>query len=311
MKRTVFVAIALCIFAIASQFTHVAATDGLANTISVSPATLSFELTQENSQKVSTLTIRNDYDSAIDLNASLQGIDVNAGKVLPVGEPSAAILETLKLSETAFRIPAHENYYLKVTATDSSGLAAGGNYATLVLTNNTGSAQRSGVVVPKLSVGIFVVKRQGETQNTILTKAQRLGRRFGLPVAVSLEFLNDGNTHTIPRASIQIIDTDRRVVSEGIFNQDSKILLPGQKLQQNVPLTQHVRAFVPQRLTMRVQYRHEGSDSIKIYEQKFWYIPPVYFMLVVTGVMLVFVRRVTGTMQKGENTSAKTTKKKS
>ena len=286
MKRLAVLTITLITFVVASNLVPPPShAERPINTVTVEPASLNFDMSGSTDKKVSTVTIHNDYTSDIRMLAEFKGIDETGGKIVPNGDPSQVILNTLKLSATEFIVPAHGVYYLTVLATDNGSLSPGGHYATLVLSNqNTKPAQSS--VQSEVSLGIFIVKRDGLISNVVLTDHILDRKYFAFPKALSVELLNDGNAHITPRGSAQITDNKNTVIAEGVFNPDSKIILPGKRFNQQLQFSKN-NSLLPKRLKLEIRYRADGIDEPKVYQKYFWYIPSFYLYLVIFLVILV------------------------
>lgn len=270
------------------------------NTISVDPAQLNLGLPDKDSSATATVTVSNNYAVPITLNAELKGIDTSAGKIVPTGDLDPQLAQTLRLSETSLTIPPQSKRLLRVQATNNPALQPGGHYATLVL-SQASSAPKLGIK-PQLSVGIFVVKEQGKTLLMRLVK-QQLGRPFlGWPQTLQLDFLNDGNTHVVPRGYVRLSDA-HRVYAESVLNSESTVILPAKHYTTKVSNLGTGTAWLPKKITLEVGYRTDGNNDMAVTKRTFWYVPPLllmacsliagsiiagFFILYVSGRKLVF-----------------------
>lgn len=261
--------------AIAGFATVPAYAQGTKNAITVQPASLYFDLSGAADKKVSMLTIQNDYDIELSMTAELKGIDETTGKIVPIGDPDEVILNSLKISETEFSVPPHGKYFLTVVASDSGAIPPGGHYATLVLSDQTGSGQQSSIL-SQVSVGIFLVKRDGLVAKLELTKHTLNNAIFRLPITVDLELFNDGNVHLTPRASVRILDSNNNVVGEAVFNESSQVLLPNKLMPVQSDIKNVKNFYVPKKLTLEISYRADEIDGVKTYKETFWYVPVAY-----------------------------------
>lgn len=289
MKNLAYVVLGLAVVIIVSNFRvpHTLA-QRPANTVTIEPASLNFNMSGSSDKQVSMVTIHNDYDTDLRMSVKFKGIDETGGKIVPQGDPSAVILDTLKLGATEFGVPAHGVYFLTILATDNGTLPAGGHYGTLVLSDKTNQAGQSSIQT-EVSLGIFIVKRDGLISKIELTSHLLARKYFTFPKSLSVELLNDGNAHEIPRGSAQVIDRRNNVLAEGVFNKDSRIILPGKRFNQQISLDKGKNSYLPQRLRLEIRYRADGMDEETTYQKYFWYVPAMYLYLAIAVSILAVI----------------------
>lgn len=238
--------------------------------ITVEPSSLEFRLEQGESQQFE-VKIQNEYDTSVTLQAELQSIEGDSGRILPAGPLSAELASAIKISEGRLTIPARETRTLTVTAQDTATLAAGGQYASLVISNLTGEGEVSSVR-PQISVGIFLIKKQGEIQKIELSKIELARKRFQFPTRLGLEFINDGNVHLVPRGYVRVQDKGT-VYFEAILNMQSQMILPNERFSQELSLYANPSGLFPRIVSFEMGYRADGMEEVKIYREEFWYVP--------------------------------------
>ncbi len=239
------------------------------NTLSAEPAGLEFSLNDD--ETVSEIvTITNQYDSAINMTAEFKAIDSVTGSIIPSGALEADVASSLKLSETEFTIPARSKYFLTVSVTDTQQLPSGGRYASLLLSDIT-EGRESSAIKAQLSLGVFIIKKQGAVLKVALSSHSFPRSSFQFPAVGKVEFLNDGNVHLTPRGYVRIYDKNE-VYYESILNSISDVILPTQRHVEDLKIPAIVRRL-PKRVTLEVGYRADGLDETMIYKEQFWYVP--------------------------------------
>ena len=256
--------------------------------LTVSPAELSLSVSPTSPTQETTLTIANSYAVDVSLKAELQSIDESGVRLLPNGQVDSAIADALRLSATDITIPAKSTYTLKVYATSTEELSDGGHYASLVLTQRSGTTESA--VQPAVAVGIFLTKDQNIRRNLQLTNVKIDKTLFTLPKTVRLTFNNLGNTHVIPRASVGIYDGDE-LIAKGIVNNDSKRLLPGQHSNFSSSIDWYRRPLSPRKLLVKITYRIDGLDVQLVKTQTSWYVPPIDALALIFLIVILWICR--------------------
>ncbi|MEO6761591.1 MAG: hypothetical protein ABI220_04430 [Candidatus Saccharimonadales bacterium] len=260
-------------------------------TINVTPGQLNFTLAKQDTEQTATLHLTNSYDAPITLVAQFKGIDENAGLLVPVDRLDPTFAASLNLSQTDLTIDAHSEQNLTVQANNLPSLSPGGHYASLVLTQLVNDNQRSSLRA-SLSLSIFVIKTEGERVSLDLPKITTNALIFRLPTVTSLNFVNTGNVHVVPRAVVNLLGSNgETILSQGVANAASLPLLPDNSLISTVAMSQTHHAWLPQRVQLQVVYRANGVNDPRIITRKLWYIPPFYIILAVGLAYIAFRKR--------------------
>jgi hypothetical protein len=275
---------------VAASFLGVSASAATPNPgITVSPARLNFILSKDATSQQQTIIVTNNYDRDVSLAAQLQGIDENAGLLVPTGDPERAFAAALKLSETNLHLTAHQAHPLTVQINNSAKLAGGGHYATLVLTQQDGGKSNGLNLRAAISISIFAIKTEGEKQSLTVSDLRTDGWLFKLPSHVSITYRNLGNVQIVPRAAVTLgHPDDEEPIRKGTSNPNSVLVLPDKVWQDDVPLAGLRHVWWPSRQELRVEYRADGASIQKTVVRNSWYIPPVYplLLLLLTGILL-------------------------
>jgi hypothetical protein len=262
------------------------------NQLIVTPAFINVELSDSNVQQKTQIAITNTYASNIDLTAELKGIDEIAGKLVPSGDVEPNLDQAIKLSKTDFTAIAKNTTILDVDVVNTPSLTSGGHYASLVLSQKLKQGQQS-AYTSQISISIFIVKLGGERRSIEAKVTGSNQNIIRLPSKVTLDFKNTGNMHVTPRASVLVLSKSGLVVAKGVANAGSQPLLPTKSLTFNVALKRTCFLWLPQRLKQVISFRVDGSESTKQTQSYFWYIPPVFLVLLtLLPVVLVFGHRL-------------------
>lgn len=257
---------------------------GVENTISAEPARLEFAISNEGEDASTLVTLTNQYDTPVTLTAEFKAIDDLTGRIIPAGDVNDTLARSLRVSESEFTIPAHSKHFLTVAVTDTTQLPAGGQYATLLLSDRT-KTKVSSNVRSQIALGIFISKAQGQNLKIVLSRNDIERKRFQFPTKMHLEFLNDGNVHAVPRGYVRIYDDDT-MYYETILNTRSETIMPTKRLEQSLDLPQVVRWW-PKKVTIEIGYRADGLNESSVSVEDFWYVPFYLWPLVVSVLTLI------------------------
>lgn len=256
------------------------------DTITIEPANLEFRLNDQEEQTV-LVAITNQYDTTVSLQAELQNVEEDTGRIIPAGPLSSSLANVITVAEKKLTIPAQSRHYLKITVKDNAQLPAGGQYAALVL-SDVSRADKGFTVHPQVSIGIFIVKKQSEVKLLQLTKHDLRKKAFQFPRSFNFQLVNEGNVHLVPRGYVRLYDT-KNVYFETILNTQSQSLIPGQAYSQELALTTQPKGWMPRRITFEFGHRADGIDEIQKYSVQFWYIPWVLIPVISVMACLIFI----------------------
>jgi hypothetical protein len=256
------------------------------NTIVLEPSLVDLELAEDEGLRQTAFTIKNGYDVPVELSVLLQGIDEQRGVFLPVSDLAEQLSSSLKLSETQIIIPERSSRVVYMTITTPL-LAPGGHYAALVVTQQ--KIGNSDVAIKQsISAGLFMVKR-GTLVRSVEPKQISYGRTFwGKPDSADITLKNVGTVHVIPRASVTVYRGDT-LVSKGVFNIDSRRVLPGRELQGTIPLQDVGATWWPGRLKVVFEYRADSAEEFRYSETMVWHIPPRFIVAGLASVAVLWM----------------------
>jgi len=169
-------------------------------------------------------------------------------------------------------------------------LQPGGHYGALMISLGSPNTQAGQVgIQPIASSLLFVTKAQGATHKLALSDVYMKHSLFKLPAAVTLRFNNDGNTHVVPRGSVYVTAPSGKVVSRGIINENSEIILPETLRKYNVALKPLERSKAIGKYTLHVDFRFDGIAQFRTYQQSILIISAVGLLSVLTFVAVVVI----------------------
>ncbi len=264
--------------------------------ITVSPAFTQMKITQTETEHPLQFKVTNNEpkEQTLKLSAAdFNTLDESGGLLFVGSNPSAlqkkyGLANWIRLPEDTVTVPAKQTVTVNATILNQPDLAAGGHYGALMFSlpvNDSGDAQNKIAVHPIASSLLFTTKVGGETYKLKLADVNDNHSVFKLPSSITLRFKNDGNTHLIPRGVVTLTDPRGRIVSKGIINADSGIILPETYRRYSVPFNKIVTASIPGKYKMTVNYRFDGYEQFRTYQSSQILLTPGGF-LVILGLLI-------------------------
>lgn len=255
--------------------------------ITVTPGSINVELTSPDQVTESEITISSNYSTATKLTASLNGIDDSTGTLVASGPLPDNLRDSVSLSTEEITIEANSSTKLYLKVINSDNISPGGHYAAVTLSQMSDTTSDIGLQ-SSISISVFIVKRGGEKIDMEIIKQNLNLSNLGLPKVASLEFLNKGNVHITPRASVTVRSLDgSKVYAKGVANQESFSILPGKTLESTFAIEPTARLpFFPQKLKYITEYRADGVIFAEYSEIQKWYIPPLFMLIFLLLIIL-------------------------
>jgi hypothetical protein len=253
--------------------------------VTLSPAFQQVSIGQDESEHPVSFRITNDQSTAqtYDLAAADFNTLGESGGLFFVGtnptqlQKKYGLAKWFSLPDTSVTVQPNQTITLTAQIQNLPDLAPGGHYGALMLsqTSDTGGAGANKVSLhPVASSLLFVTKLGGDTHSLQLTKVTADRNLFKLPGAVTLRFYNDGNTHVVPRGVVKLSTPGGRLISQGVINENSNIILPQSHRQIYVPLSKFSGASAVSKYVLTVDFRFDGFDGYREYKTSFWRIDP-------------------------------------
>jgi hypothetical protein len=171
-------------------------------------------------------------------------------------------------------------------------LSSGGHYGAIMISLNSAESTKTNNAVsihPIASSLLFVTKLGGDTHKLSLQDVSMKRKLFGLPNSVDLRFRNTGNTHLTPRGVVTVKNSSGKLISKGIINDNSGVVLPGTYRRFSVPLQLADSGHSFGRYKLEVDFRFDGLSQYRNYQQSFAYYPLYIFEIIVLVVLIVIV----------------------
>lgn len=261
--------------------------------ITVSPAFQMVTIQAGAAAQPVSFKITNDRPVAQTLSLSVRDFGAlnDSGGLFFVGTNPTALQKKYGLAKW-FSLPAdsltiqpHQTATVNAQILNLPDLAGGGHYGALMIAPNGNSATGQVGFNPIASSLMFVTKPAGATYGLSLSKVYFSHGLFNLPKSVTLRFQNTGNTHVVPRGSVYITDPRGKLISKGIVNENSNIILPQTYRQMTVPLEAVGSSHAMGKYILRVDFRFDGFSQYRRYQAKLLLLQ--WFVFVIIGVALI------------------------
>jgi hypothetical protein len=208
-------------------------------------------------------------------------------------EQKYGLASWISLENDTLVLGPEEKKAVKGTIQNKESLSPGGHYGAIFFTTEKGSDasindQNNVTLDPSFASLLFVRKIGGEIYGLGLSDANINPNAFTLPGTVRLRFQNTGNVHVTPRGTVEISDPLGRIVSRGIINSESGIILPETFRVFPTPMRALTPAFLPGRYKISVAYRYDGQDNFLARNSSFFFVPPVPFVIILLLATAIF-----------------------
>jgi hypothetical protein len=242
---------------------------------------LEFKVT--NNKKIEqTINITTADFNTLDESGGLVFVGTNPSKL----QKKYGLATWITLPQSAITLKPKETSVVTAIVVNQDSLASGGHYGALLLglDDNSGNTKGNNKVAlhPIASSLLFINKIGGDTHKLKLTDVYSSHNIFNLPSTVTLRFYNDGNTHLIPRGTVSVTDPHGKLISKGVINEDSAIILPETYRRYSIPLNNISTATIPGKYKTTVDFRFDGIDQFRTYQTS-------RFLLISTLVLFVIV----------------------
>jgi hypothetical protein len=176
----------------------------------------------------------------------------------------------------------NQKQVVTATITNKQSLAPGGHYGAVTVTlvdDDKSAGKKQLELLPSSSVLVFLKKTGGEHYELNLKQTSQNGGLLRLPDSVNLRFQNGGNVHAVPRGIVSVYDGRGRMVSRGIINSDSGIIMPESFRRYPVALNALGHPWLPGRYAIHVDYHYDGNTTVKSSVVKFYYLGNFLYLI--------------------------------
>lgn len=288
-KNRIVVALLLCSTIIASFGSSVAsAADSSVSGITVTPGIVHTSVSKDAPDAQTVITIRNNYQTDVRVSAEMRGIDDASTKLLPTDSMPHDLDGVFNLSETLFTIPPLSDYKLTLQSRLIDQLTPGGHYASLLISQaDDGAGNLS--VRSAVSVTVFLTNKEGVKESLSLTKYNPPSSLFTLLGTVSYTLKNTGNVHTTPRGIVIVEGARGKILAQAVLNAGSNVVFPDKEFSSETKLVAVDKAWWPQKITTKLQFRSEGTTQVTEASSTRIYIPPRFVVLITVGIVGLLV----------------------
>lgn len=187
-------------------------------------------------------------------------------------ERKYSLASWVSLEKDTLEVESGKAQKIKVTIINKESLSPGGHYAAVVATLNSGKEESRNISLNAAFASlIFVKKTGGEIYRLDLIEKEIHSNLFNLPDKIDLRFQNRGNVHVVPRGTVTVADSKGTIISRGIINPESGIILPESfRLYQTV-LDRLNLPLLPGFYALNIQYRYEGREDFTRDSSAFFY----------------------------------------
>jgi hypothetical protein len=270
--------------------------------VTLSPAVVQAAITSSEPDHLLTFTLTNNTNKAQAINistADFNTLDESGGLVFVGTNPTKlqkkyGLATWITLPQTTVTLQPKQPTKITAILTNQDSLAPGGHYGALLLglTNNSASQSNQNKVAlhPIASSLLFVNKVGGDTHKLRLTDVYANHNIFKLPGSVTLRFYNSGNTHVIPRGTIEVTDPKGKLVSRGIINENSGIILPETYRRYSVALKNFSNPAIPGKYKITVNFRFDGYEQFRTYQTTQFLLTPllvIFFVIFLAGLLAI------------------------
>lgn len=271
----------------------VAAPAGISISPSVNEITLGSGLLKSDTK----VTVTNTSDKAVTVLFSVADVVVDEnGQTTLVDSRSdqkTSLAQWMTVAPVAPQaLPAGGSVVVSVSIANDPDMAPGGHYGSLVATIS-GSTAGDGKVGLKqqLAASFLVTKSGNETYQLALRDIGAAAFR-DVPARIDLPFQSTGNTHVVPRGTITIYDSRKRLVAKGVINDGSQVVFPGSGRTITVDLQRLATLPEHGRFQAVISYRHDKTDQFQTKTVDFtrglpWLGTAIVIVGIVLGLMIL------------------------
>jgi hypothetical protein len=246
---------------------------------------LNFQITN-NKPKTQTINISSADFNTLDESGGLLFVGTNPTQL----QKKYGLATWITLPQTSLTLEPKQTATITAVISNQASLAPGGHYGALMLAlddNSQPSTTNNVAVHPIASSLLFVNKVGGDTHKLRLTNVYASHNIFKLPSQITLRFYNDGNTHLIPRGTIEVTDPQGKLVAKGIINENSNLILPETYRRISVGLNKVGNSLIPGKYKITTNFRFEGYDQFRSYQSSQFILTPAILLFIAIIVVII------------------------
>lgn len=190
-----------------------------------------------------------------------------------------------------FVVNPHEKREIVVRVTNRANLKPGGTYTAVVVRTIQKDKTEDQVVLPAFASLFLIRKSEGEIRNISISAIEESTKliRLSFPNRIAVTFQNNGNVHLIPRGQVLVKDSFKRVIKQGIINEESTYVYPD--TQKVIYVDMHKSRMTAPIMIMTVVAQGSSEDSNYVSEYSFIYVSPIFLAILVAVFFLIMYKR--------------------
>ena len=272
----------------------------------ISPAFQEFDVLPSQTTNSQSFSISNNDNVTITYN--LSAVDMGAlddtGGIVFSGlktdfTQKYGLAKWINLPASEVTVAAHATQAVDFEILNDDSLRPGGHYGAIIIkaiTDTTEQAKNSVQLDPQAASLILVKKIGGDVYDLKLNPPKTNTVYAGLPSSLDLSFHNAGNVHVVPRGTVIIKNPSGLVVSKGIINPDSSLILPDHNRTFKVAMSDYKKLVWPGKYSIEYTYRYDGQNTTTTLKQnmRVYNLPLVFetiFSLAIFTVIALFIFR--------------------
>jgi hypothetical protein len=294
-----FFLLALCFVPLSRHGSAATQTTQTERGITLSPAIVQASVSSTEAEHQLTFKVTNNTDVVQNLDistADFNTLDETGGLVFVGANPTElqkkyGLATWLRLPQTNLTLQPKQMADISAVVTNQSSLAPGGHYGALMLAQrdagSQGSSNNKVAVHPIATSLLFVSKIGGDTHKLQLTDVETPHNIIKLPSVVTLRFHNNGNTHLTPRGEVTVTDPKGKLISKGIINDNSGIILPETYRRYSVSLRKLSTPIIPGNYNIAVKFHFDGYEKIRSYKSRVLFLTPILIIAAVATIAVI------------------------
>lgn len=246
--------------------------------LTISPAITRAIIGQNEAKKTLEFNITNNTGTGVKLKITALDFGTldETGGLFLIGQPNDfqkkyGLANWLSVETPSLALAASQSQAVQITITNKDSLSPGGHYGAITFNSDTSDSNgNSQISLKPVLTGLIFATKEGNAMPRLALKSFDQPRDWkSLPEKVNLRFNNYGNVHLTPRGLVLVTDPVGRVVTRGIINENSGIILPSTFRTYPTVLKSSQVAFVPGKYKLTIRYRYDGEDNFRIVEATF------------------------------------------
>jgi hypothetical protein len=298
----VFLGTLLCFGQLTHKTLAATSTPNTPSGITLSPAIVQSQIQATEAQHQLDFKITNNKSVPQTINittADFNTLDESGGLVFVGTNPTKlqkkyGLATWLTLPQTSVTLQPKQTSTINAFITNQDSLAPGGHYGALMLSleeaNQASLSSNNKVSLHPIATSLlFVSKLGGDTHKLQLSNVYTSHNIFQLPGTATLRFHNNGNTHLVPRGEVNVTTSRGKLISKGIINENSQIILPGTYRRYAVDLHKISTPLLPGKYKMDVNFRFDGYDQFRTYQTSQFLLTPAFLLLILVVIFALVV----------------------